>query len=81
LPLFYLHDLLQISVNLEPSYVVITQTAHGLAGFAVDSLLGQEEVIIKPLSSSANIANGFAGATITSAGQIALVLDVGAILE
>jgi len=80
LPLFYLHDLLQVYAEKQPSYVVITQTAQGLAGFAVDNLLGQEEVIIKALGTGTNVAHGFAGATITSAGQIALVLDVGAIL-
>jgi len=81
IPLFYLTRILHhFDEGLSPRYVVITQTANGHIGFAVDNLLGQEEVIIKPLNHHTNVAHGFSGATITSAGYIALVLDVAALV-
>jgi len=45
-------------------------------GFVVDQLIGQEEVVIKPLGAKLQGLAGLAGATITGDGQIALILDV-----
>jgi len=42
----------------------------------VDFLIGQEEVVIKPLGALLQGLDGMAGATITSDGKIALILDV-----
>ena len=42
----------------------------------VDCLIGQEEVVIKPLDKLLKGTPGMAGATITSDGHIALILDV-----
>lgn len=81
LPLFYLGEwLIQ-----EPGYVVDKQTmAHVVVvnaggrqvGFVVDQLIGQEEVVIKPLGAKLHGLEGLAGATITGDGRIALILDV-----
>jgi len=45
-------------------------------GLVGDTLLGQEEVVIKPLGASLQSVEGMAGATITGDGKIALILDV-----
>ncbi|MEH6556036.1 chemotaxis protein CheW, partial [Pseudoalteromonas tetraodonis] len=50
-------------------------------GFVVDSLIGQEEVVIKPLDALLQGTPGMAGATITSDGGIALILDVPSMLK
>ena len=42
----------------------------------VDRIVGQEEVVIKPLGTMLNATPGFSGATITGDGSIALVLDM-----
>ena len=42
----------------------------------VDELVGQEEVVIKPLDSLLRHTPGMSGATITSDGGIALILDI-----
>ena len=42
----------------------------------VDQIVGQEEVVIKPLGAMLNTTEGFSGATITGDGNIALVLDM-----
>jgi len=77
IPLYFLGNLLQQTEQIiNYKYVVITQTINGLVGFAVENLLGQEEVIIKPLNNLTIAERGFVGATITSFGEIALILDV-----
>ena len=44
-------------------------------GFVVDQLIGQEEVVIKPLGALVQGTKGLAGATITGDGRIALIID------
>jgi two-component system chemotaxis sensor kinase CheA len=50
-------------------------------GLLVDQLIGQEEVVIKPLGSNLQSAQGLAGATITGDGRIALILDLPSLIE
>ncbi len=50
-------------------------------GFVVDQLIGQEEVVIKPLGKMLQGTAGMAGATITGDGTIALILDVPSLLQ
>ena len=57
-------------------HVVIVQLGSDRIGFVVDTLIGQEEVVIKPLDDLLKATPGMAGATITSDGHIALILDV-----
>lgn len=47
----------------------------------VDGLIGQEEVVIKPLDDLLHKTPGLAGATITSDGGIALILDIPNLLK
>ena len=51
------------------------------ACLGVDGLVGQQEVVIKPLSEYLMDQPGFAGATILGDGAIALILDLPAVLE
>ena len=51
------------------------------ACLGVDALVGQQEVVIKPLSDYLMDQPGFAGATILGDGSIALILDLGAVVE
>ena len=61
------------------AHIVLVQvSAAQLVGFVVDDLLGQEEVVIKPLDNILHRTPGLAGATVTSDGGIALILDSGA---
>lgn len=57
-------------------HVVVIALGHQHIGFIVDHLLGQEEVVIKPLGAMLAQVKGLAGATITGDGGIALILDV-----
>ncbi|WP_018953899.1 chemotaxis protein CheA [Thioalkalivibrio sulfidiphilus] len=85
LPLYYLrrwlvrHD--APVANRETQHVVVVFVGNRRVGFVVDSLIGQEEVVIKPLGASLHGLPGFAGATITGDGGIALILDVPSLLK
>ncbi|ALO41475.1 chemotaxis protein CheA [Pseudoalteromonas phenolica] len=80
IPLFYLEHWLvkgaDRSTKKAEGHVVIVQIGTQQVGFVVDSLIGQEEVVIKPLDALLQGTPGMAGATITSDGGIALILDV-----
>lgn len=81
IPLFFLKqwfEKVSIKEYLEnKAHIVLVQvSAAQLVGFVVDELLGQEEVVIKPLDEILRHTPGMAGATITSDGGIALILDI-----
>ncbi len=85
IPLFYLEKWLVKNPSAEErkaqGHVVIVQLGTQQIGFVVDSLIGQEEVVIKPLDDMLQGTPGMAGATITSDGGIALILDVPSMLK
>ncbi|WP_448213081.1 chemotaxis protein CheA [Colwellia sp. MEBiC06753] len=84
IPLFYLDQWLLKGGGQAPrdkGHVVIVQLGSQQVGFVVDSLIGQEEVVIKPLDRLLHGTPGMAGATITSDGGIALILDVPSMLK
>ncbi len=62
-------------------HVVIVTIGSQRVGFVVDQLVGQEEVVIKPLGRMLQGTPGMAGATITGDGRIALILDVPSMLQ
>ena len=84
IPLFYLNDWLnpfKPSEDRTKGHVVVVQIGTQQVGFVVDSLIGQEEVVIKPLDALLQGTPGMAGATITSDGGIALILDIPSLLK
>ncbi len=84
IPLFYLGDWLNrvpVTVDRTQGHVVVVQIGTQQVGFVVDSLIGQEEVVIKPLDALLQGTPGMAGATITSDGGIALILDIPSLLK
>jgi two-component system chemotaxis sensor kinase CheA len=85
IPLFYLQHWLVKGgggqIGEGEGHIVIVQIGNQQVGFVVDSLIGQEEVVIKPLDALLQGTPGMAGATITSDGGIALILDVPNLLK
>ena len=65
----------------ENAHVVIVAMGTRRVGFVVDQLIGQEEVVIKPLGRALQGTPGMAGATITGDGRIALIIDVPSLLQ
>ncbi len=84
LPLFYLRKWLVNRFDGDDDkggHVVVVNMNGMQIGLVVDTLLGQEEVVIKPLGASLQNVDGMAGATITGDGKIALILDVPGLLR
>ncbi len=84
LPLFYLKRWLignAAHVEQGEGHVVILTVGSQRIGFVVDQLVGQEEVVIKPLGKMLQGTPGMSGATITGDGRIALILDVPSMLK
>ena len=85
LPLYYLRDWL-VTCGGQPqsetvSHVVVVHVGSQKVGFVVEQLVGQEEVVIKPLGAFLQGLAGFAGATITGDGRIALILDIPSLMK
>lgn len=85
LPVFYLRRWLIEDMDgmdsAVSSHVVVVHVGNHRVGFVVDQLIGQEEVVIKPLGAYLQGVPGFAGATITGDGRIALILDVVSLMK
>jgi len=84
-PLFHVKGWLIKGAAGEPEpengHVVIVAVGTKRVGFVVDQLIGQEEVVIKPLGSMLHGTPGIAGATITGDGRIALIIDVPSLIQ
>ncbi|MGD8176752.1 chemotaxis protein CheW [Marinimicrobium sp. ARAG 43.8] len=84
IPVFYLKDWLikgAARQREQEAHVVIVAIGTRIVGFVVDQLLGQEEVVIKPLGKVLQGTPGMAGATITGDGTMALILDIPGLLK
>ena len=85
IPLFHLKQWLVKGTDSgrlqSEAHVVIVSVGTRRVGFVVDQLIGQEEVVIKPLGKMLQGTPGMAGATITGDGTIALILDVPGLLR
>lgn len=84
-PLFHIKRWLVKGARNSPppknGHVVIVAMGTRRVGFVVDQLIGQEEVVIKPLGRALQGTPGMAGATITGDGRIALIIDVPSLLQ
>jgi len=83
-PLFFLSDWLSPGVDKSDrshDKVVIVLIGNQRVGLVVDQVNGQEEVVIKPLGVMLKKLEGYAGATITGNGQIALILDLPGVMQ
>jgi len=85
LPLFYLrHWLIKGAKNSalpKEGHVVVVSLGVQKIGFVVDQLIGQEEVVIKPLGALLHGMKGMSGATITGDGRISLILDIPGLMQ
>ncbi len=85
-PIFYLrkwllgNDESHIEFDGDPQ-VIMVQVGSSSVGFVVDQVIGQEEVVIKPLGAMLHGLPGLAGSTITGDGNIAIILDVPGLLK
>jgi two-component system, chemotaxis family, sensor kinase CheA len=82
LPLLRLRDVFE--VRGEPGKrenIVVVQYAGMQAGFVVDALMGEFQTVIKPLGKLFERLSGISGSTILGTGDVALILDVPALVQ
>ena len=65
----------------EECYIVIVGTQEKKIGVMVDALIGEEDVVIKPLKDSFTNSPGIAGASILGDGSVSLIVDVSQLLD
>lgn len=65
----------------EYHFVVIVGTSEKKVGLMVDSLIGEEDVVIKPLRDQFTNSPGIAGASILGDGSVSLIIDVSQLLD
>ena len=82
LPLLRLRDVFE--TRGEPAKrenIVVVQYAGQQAGFVVDALMGEFQTVIKPLGKLFERLAGISGSTILGTGEVALILDVPALVQ
>lgn len=81
IPFIRLNNRLNIDTeDTDKKFIIIVNVGDKTAGLLVDSLLGQQEIVIKPLGKTLKSLDEYIGATILGNGLVTLILDVGAIL-
>ncbi|MBI9099380.1 MAG: chemotaxis protein CheA [Spirochaetaceae bacterium] len=65
----------------EYKFIVIVGSGEKKMGLMVDSLIGEEDVVIKPLLDKYTNSPGIAGATILGDGTVSLIIDVAQLLD
>jgi two-component system chemotaxis sensor kinase CheA len=72
---------IQTDEQREHCFVVVVGSADKRVGLMVDSLIGEEDVVIKPLRDQFTVSPGIAGASILGDGSVCLIIDVSQLLE
>jgi two-component system chemotaxis sensor kinase CheA len=81
IPLIRLNKRLNLEEsNSQKKYIVIVKIGEKNVGLLVDSLLGQQEIVIKPLGKTLQGLKEYIGATILGDGLVTLILDVGSLV-
>ena len=82
LPFVRLRELFEVSGERPArENVVVVQYAGQKAGIVVDQLLGEFQTVIKPLGTLFRNMRGIGGSTILGSGEVALILDVQALVS
>jgi len=82
LPLLRLKNILNVpGKNDRIGPVVVVERNEKIFGVMVDALIGQQETVVKPLEGMLKGRKEFAGATILGDGTVALILDIGGLIQ
>ena len=85
LPIIDLAEVVQLSRTDGPAQArtehicLVVEVDNRRAAILVDSLIGQQQLVVKSLDVNLHSVPGVAGATILGDGRVALILDVSAI--
>ncbi|NLM69641.1 MAG: chemotaxis protein CheA [Firmicutes bacterium] len=61
--------------------VIVVESQGEKAGFVVDDIIGQQEIVIKSLSDILGDIRGISGATVLGNGEVALILDHNSLIK
>jgi two-component system chemotaxis sensor kinase CheA len=77
-PLVWLHDYFKLPrmKNKKNIFIVVLGAAEKRFGIVVDKLVGNQEIVVKPLGSYIGKVEGVSGATILGDGSVACIFDV-----
>ncbi|MEM3731125.1 MAG: chemotaxis protein CheA [Candidatus Bathyarchaeia archaeon] len=85
IPIVYLHDLLNLPKNDNAEFyevlIVHGENENEKLGLVVDSVIRQQEILVKSLDETLSSMKGISGATILGDGQVVVVLDVGNLIN
>lgn len=82
LPFVRLRDQFEVNAAAgKRENIVVVQYGGQKAGFVVDELMGEFQTVIKPLGSVFRHLRGISGSTILGTGEVALILDVPALVQ
>ena len=85
IPIINLSTALQVPRTTEEDnddiFVVVVYVGERKAGIVVDNLIGQQEIVIKTLGKLLSGLKIFSGATVLGDGRVALILDVGTVVQ
>lgn len=80
-PLFWLHDIMGLKREEKDILIVMIVNRSGeKIGIVVDSIIAQQQILIKGLQDIVKGTKGIAGATIMGDGTVALILDIETLL-
>jgi two-component system, chemotaxis family, sensor kinase CheA len=79
-PLVFLNEVLQVpstnaSVDKQQQFIVIVRKGNQSRGIVIDSVVGQQEIVLKSLGGYLTNLPVISGATILGNGQVALIID------
>lgn len=81
IPLVRINEKLRLQPSKDSkNYIVIVKVGEKTVGLLVDSLLGQQEIVIKPLGKTLQGSKEYIGATILGDGLVTLIIDVAALI-
>ena len=83
IPLIRLNEVLGCESTKDPNeelVVVIVKKGDKMAGLVIDTLTGQQEIVIKSLGKYINKSKLISGATILGNGEVALIIDPNALI-
>ena len=81
IPLYQIFDIEPRCADPSQGILVILESDGKKAALLVDSLVGQQQVVVKNLESNFRKVAGISGATILGDGGVSLILDVAALLR
>jgi two-component system chemotaxis sensor kinase CheA len=84
IPIVHLSQLLNLPESpgdRKSRFIIIVSTSFREVGLVVGGLMGEREVVIKPIEDDFHVFRGFSGATVLGDGTVSLIVDVSALLR